>query len=441
MMKITAGAGLIVMCAAFTAGAAEIPSGELDLRARLNDQHALGADHWIYNDFEAAKKVARKTGKPIFVTFRCVPCEACSGFDAEVAKGSELIKTLAQSHFVCVRQVEMEGVDLTQFQFDYDLNWAAMFLNADGTVYGRYGTQSAEGPDAYNSIVSLEKAMLRALDLHRRYPEVKEELSGKRGPEKPYDTALEMPGLPNKERLRGPTRRDNCVHCHNIHDAEQIHAQRTGEFTESMLWRFPLPDNVGIHIDPDDGRAVQRVEPNSPAAESGIKAGDIITHANGQVIISIADIQWVLDHLSAGGTSVTFTIQRGQESLERTVHLEEGWKRTDISWRGSIWSLKPRLRVWAPVLSGSEKRRYGLPEQQGAMRVKWINRDKPGGRAAYDAGLREGDLIVGLDGEPLDVAGPEFQVMIKLNYEVGDTLPLMVLRDGEQKHLDVPLTE
>jgi len=64
-------------------------------------------------------------------------------------------------------------VDLSLFQFDYDLNWAAMFINADGVVYGRYGTQSADGPDAFNSIGSLEKAMRRVLALHAGYPKNK----------------------------------------------------------------------------------------------------------------------------------------------------------------------------------------------------------------------------------------------------------------------------
>ena len=136
----------------------------------LEDENARGADFWIYNDLAAARAEAKRTNRPLFVTFRCVPCVDCKGFDAEVAKNNQRIKTLAQEAFVAVRQVEMKGVDLSQFQFDYDLNWAAMFLNADGTVYARYGTQSAQGADAYNSIESLEKTMYRVLVLHENYP-------------------------------------------------------------------------------------------------------------------------------------------------------------------------------------------------------------------------------------------------------------------------------
>ena len=133
----------------------------------LQDENARDADFWIYNDLAAAHAEAKRTDKPLFVTFRCVPCADCKGFDAEVAKNNQRIKHLTQEAFVAVRQVEMQGVDLSQFQFDYDLNWAAMFINADGTVYARYGTQSAKGAAAYNSIESRENPKRRVLALHK----------------------------------------------------------------------------------------------------------------------------------------------------------------------------------------------------------------------------------------------------------------------------------
>ena len=139
--------------------AANPPGNPPSLLNRLKDENARGQDQWIYNDLKKAMAEAKRTGKPIFVTFRCVPCHACKAFDAEVAKDNQAIRALAEKQFISLRQVEMKGVDLSLFQFDYDLNWAAMFINADGVVYGRYGTQSADGPDAFNSTGSLEKAM------------------------------------------------------------------------------------------------------------------------------------------------------------------------------------------------------------------------------------------------------------------------------------------
>jgi hypothetical protein len=265
---------LVLLFATWTlVGAGVFAAEPAPLADVLADENFQNTEFWVYNNLPAAFAEAKREGKPLFVTFRCVPCQACKGFDAEVASGAGKIKELADEHFVAVRQVEMKGVDLSQFQFDYDLNWAAMFLNADGTVYARYGTQSAEGPDAYNSIEGLANTMQRVLELHANYPANKDDLAGKRGPDMPYDTAVDMPGLVNKDRFEGITNRDNCIHCHNVHDAENRHATLTGAMNHDLLWRFPLPENVGLAIDGDHGRRIESVQADSPAAKAGLKAG------------------------------------------------------------------------------------------------------------------------------------------------------------------------
>jgi hypothetical protein len=398
----------------------------------LEDLNAAGADLWIYNDLPAAMAAAKKHNLPLFVTFRCIPCSACKGFDAEVAKGNEKVHELARTKFVALRQVEMKGVDLSQFQFDHDLNWAAMFINADGTVYARYGTQSAEGPDAYNSMPSLEATMRRVLALHEAYPSNRSELTGKRGEDKPYKTALDMPAMENKDKLRGPTARNNCIHCHNIHDAEQFQWQRQGTYTREKLYRYPLPENVGLHIGRDHGRRVERVDAGGPAAAAGLKPGDEITHADGQAITSIADIQWVLHHKPAGDTQVTFAVLRDGQRVERTVKLAKGWKQIDFTWRGSMWSLRPRPGFWAPQANEGELKRLGLDEDRQVLRIQWINRNIPAGREVFNDGLREGDFIVELDGKPLNMTPKDFQVHVRLNHKAGDTLTYTVVRGGKR---------
>ena len=82
-----------------------------------------------------------------------------------------------------------------------------------------------------------------------------------------------------------------------VHDAEQNEwSKAAGGGRDGLpldkLYRWPLPDNVGLHIDSRDGRRVERVEPSSAADAAGIAAGDDITHANGQPIVWIADVQW-----------------------------------------------------------------------------------------------------------------------------------------------------
>jgi len=402
----------------------------------LSDAHADGTDLWIYNDLRLARLQAQRENKPLFVTFRCVPCKACAGFDAEVAKGSEAVDRLAREKFVAVRQVEMKGVDLSQFEFDYDLNWAAMFIHPDGTVYARYGTQSAAGPDAFNSIEGLLATMNRVLELHANYPNNRAGLAGKRGPDKPYRTALEMTGLPNKDKYRGPTTRSNCIHCHNIHDALNFAAVKDGTFSIESLYRYPLPDNVGLSIDARDGLRVAKVLADSPAAKAGFKPGERITHINGQVMASIADMQWALNPLPNDDCQVTIT---GSESGARTLHLARGWKVSDFSWRGSMWSAAPRLQFWAPEAPPEKRRGLNLGENQKAFEVRYIGNDQPG-QSARKAGLRNGDLIVAVDGKPLEnMTPPQFHAYVKLNYQLGDRLPLTIIRSGKRMQIEIEL--
>ena len=64
----------------------------------------------------------------------------------------------------------------------------------------RYGTQSAAGADAFNSIASLEKTMRRVLALHEDYPNNKNGLAGKLGKLKPYKIALKIPGMKHRAK-------------------------------------------------------------------------------------------------------------------------------------------------------------------------------------------------------------------------------------------------
>src|SRR5258705_12179242 len=82
--------------------------------------------------------------------------------------------------FVRVRVVQGNALDLSLFQFDTDLTFAAFFLNADRTVYGRFGTRSEQKrADKDITMDGFRAAMAGALELHRNYPANKSSLEGK----------------------------------------------------------------------------------------------------------------------------------------------------------------------------------------------------------------------------------------------------------------------
>src|SRR5689334_12689596 len=115
--------------------------------------------------------------------------------DAQVARRGdpELAKLLDQ--FVCVRAVEMEGVDLSLFEFDYDCTWMAFFLNADKTIYGRYGTRASSSADVGIdvSIEGFKRALQGALEIHAGFPANKASLLAKRGPPPEANEIREFP--------------------------------------------------------------------------------------------------------------------------------------------------------------------------------------------------------------------------------------------------------
>lgn len=329
----------------------------------------------------------------------------------------------------------MADVDLAQFQFDYDLTWAAMFLNADGTVYGRFGTRSIEGAMAHISVAALKNAMARALDLHAGYPANRAQFADKRGPEPKWRRALDIPALKGRfgERSEEQTQRKGCIHCHHVHDGWNQTAQNAGTFDTDSMWKYPLPNNVGMAMDVDSGNIVASVAEGSFAATAGILAGDVVASMSGQPIISQADMQWVLHHAPPECEIEVEVIRNGARST-KTLSVSGEWKRSNIVWRASFPSIAPHLWVRAPELSVEEKAALGLPEDALALKVTTI-----WAGAARRAGLMIDDVIVDAGGHTAAMGDGEFKIWLKLNYKDGDSLPTTVLRDGERVSLMIPI--
>ena len=100
----------------------------------------------------------------------------------QVARPQNLRLKRLLNKFVCVRVVKGNSLNLELFQFDYDLTFAAFFMNADRTIYGRYGTRSSqEKPESDISMQSLLGALEGALELHAEFPRNRRSLAAKQG--------------------------------------------------------------------------------------------------------------------------------------------------------------------------------------------------------------------------------------------------------------------
>jgi hypothetical protein len=285
------------------------------LRAAMGDTTLAGS--WIYDDVNAGFAEARKTGKPLMVVLRCVPCKSARTVDLQVIarQDPDLAKVL--DRYVCVRVVQGYGLDLSLFQFDWRQTWVVFLMNADRAIYGRYDAREA------NDAIGLRKAMEGALELHEKWPANKAELAGKTGPAPRWKTPEEIPAL---GKPRPVTSRNGCIHCHNILEGGKKSLEALKEPVPARdLAPYPVPQRVGIMLSTKERATVSSVDRNSPAEKAGFKEGDRIVRFGGQPILSWADIQWVL-YLANDGDAIKVELDRGGTPAEATLTLPAGWR-------------------------------------------------------------------------------------------------------------------
>ena len=343
--------------------------------------------------------------------------------------------------FVTVRLVQANAMDLTLFQLDFDLTFAVFFLNADGTVYGRYGTRSDEGAMRDISMEGLRKALQGALELHENYPANKDTLVAKRAQLTKYKKPERYPSLKHyrpKLDYDGQVVK-SCMHCHQIRDAErQLAREKRKPMSDELIFPWPLPETVGLKLDPKERATVVSVTEGSAAAKAGFAPGDDIRSLNGQPLLSIADVQWVLETTGASARIPAVVWRKmknaprpleGTSSIENlTLVLDKGWRRkSDISWRVTTWDLR-RIALGGMVLETAP----GSDGKSMRLRAKHVGRYGKH-KVAMNAGLRKGDIITSFDGQKKAMTESELLAWVLQNRPAGTRVTITYERGGETR--------
>jgi hypothetical protein len=332
------------------------------------------------------------------------------------------LREVAQS-FVLVRVTRMREVNLALFDFDYDLTWMGFFISPKEKVYGRYGGRDGGAADGRVSVAGLSYALQAALEKHRagRPPA---------SPARPPAVRSTVVDYPAFRRLPA----NACVHCHQVYDVRRESLQMENKWSVDEIWVYPQPENIGLTLEVDRGDRVARVTAGSPAARAGLLAGDRLTRVDDLPVASIADVQYAL-HRIRTGHKVTVARERDGEELTVTLELPDGWRKTDLSWRWSLRGIDPAPPVRGDDLTSEEKAALGLSSQFLAFRQGPFVAP-----AAERAGVRQNDVVLGIDGKQLEMTAQQFGAYIRLGYKVGDRVTFNLLRAGRKLDVSVTLT-
>ncbi|MFV8797215.1 PDZ domain-containing protein, partial [Yersinia sp. LJYL362] len=164
-----------------------------------------------------------------------------------------------------------------------------------------------------------------------------------------------------------------------------------------------------MKVDAQKGAFISQVLPKSAAAKAGIKAGDVIVSMNGKAINSFAGFRAEIGTLPVG-SKMTLGLLRDGKPVNVEVTLEQS-SQTQVD-SGNLYT-------------GIEGAELSNSDVNGKKGVK-VDSVKPG-TAAARIGLKKGDVIMGVNQQPVQNLGELRKILdtkpsvLALSIQRGDT--------------------
>ena len=409
---------------ALSAPQAKIPDGQTQI-------------HWR-DKLDDAFKEAKSSNRPLFVTFRCLPCKQCASFDKDVLEGGPVLSPLLKQ-FITVRLTDASQLNTAIFPFeqyqDLDLSWWGYFLSPQGQIYGVFGGKDHVSDQTRISVEAIKNTMKRVLNYHYQPQRKAWNLDG---PEPKPETGKfpkDYPMYNDWKNERPWVGKQTCLHCHQVNDIVRYEPVMTGKFNkETDLDMWPLPENAGINLERDHGLKVVSSS-NTDKAQHKLQKGDEIVAAGDKLTFSQADFRGVLHRFKDQG-KLPVWIKRNGQVYKTLIVLKKDWrqpfKREHLYWRKSVYDgpIGAYQGFW-PL--------KGPKSGKGSMSIKpWFGKDTSK-NIAYQAGMRPHHVIIAVDGKSPDLFGRNFVGWFKLNYKKGDKVTFTVLEKGKKKQISYQL--
>jgi serine protease Do len=178
----------------------------------------------------------------------------------------------------------------------------------------------------------------------------------------------------------------------------------------------------GFQLSGSGGALVASVQPDSPAARAGLKAGDVVTMFDGQKIAHPGDLSRLVANTPVGRRASLGVIRDGKPvTLDVTVAQMEEPGQAVASAPGE--ESKGALGLSVESITPDKARDMKLSDSHGVL-VRGVRSGSP----AENAGIRAGDVITEVDHQPVADTANLKRVLDK--HPKGAPIVVMIQRDG-----------
>ena len=177
----------------------------------------------------------------------------------------------------------------------------------------------------------------------------------------------------------------------------------------------------GFNVTEGTGALVAGVQDGSPASRAGVKAGDIITHYDGQKVATSADLPKLVAATAVGRQVPVTVVREGKKvALNVTVAQMDEPGQPVVA---QAEEAKGPLGLTVETVTPSIAKELKLSEPRGVI-VRGVRSGSP----AENAGIRAGDVITEVDRQAVADAAQMKRALEK--HPKGAPVVVMVRRDG-----------
>jgi serine protease Do len=191
-----------------------------------------------------------------------------------------------------------------------------------------------------------------------------------------------------------------------------------------------------LHLPGTTGALLASVAPGSPAAKAGLEPGDVIEAVNGHEITSPRQLALTVAGVLPGDDAKLRILRDGQDR-DVSVRVGEQPLENQAVAHAEEPSAHGRLGLALSTLTPEAREQLKVPDDTVGVLVSGVRAGSP----AADAGLRSGDIIVGVGNRNVGSAADAMKaITLALNGKDG-AVALRVMRDGAVAFVGVAVGE